>query len=294
MNIPPYRICLSGGGIKGFAHLGVLEALNERGMLKAVREYIGISAGTLLAFCMCIGCTLPELRRIVLQLDFGLVRDLDPETALNFPETFGIDTGANLTKFLLAVMKGKKLSPTCTFAELEAKRLGPSLRVFATNLNRCKAEEFSAAVSPGIEVCFGVQASMSIPVYFTPLQHPVSSHLYLDGGIMCSSPFLYLPEEEKQNTLNVIFGDAHKPREKIETLFEFLSQVYYSMDFEYSLQQTKGWEKQTISVPCHGINTTDFEAGPETKEEIMWSGYRAAQKFLRAPGPPPVRRFSTP
>jgi len=292
MNIPPYRICLSGGGIKGFAHIGVLEALNEQGQLKAVREYIGISAGALCAFCLCIGCSLPELRKIVLQLDFGLIRDLDPETAFNFPETFGIDTGANLAKLLSAILKGKKLSPSCTFAELEAKHLGPSLRVFATNINRCRAEEFSTGSSPNIEVRFAVQASMSIPVYFTPLRHPVSSHLYLDGGIMCSTPFIYLSEEEKKHSLSIIFGHMHKPREKIETLFEFLSQVYYSTDFEYSLERTRGWEKQTLCVPCEGIITTDFEIGIEAKEEIIRTGYRTAEKFLRAPAPPPVRRFS--
>jgi NTE family protein len=292
MNIPPYRIALSGGGIKGFAHVGVLECLEEHGMLRSVREYVGISAGALCAFCLSIGCSLPELRNVILLLDFGLIRDIDPETILNFSETFGIDTGANLTKLLTAILKGKKIPQTCTFAQLEAKRVGPSLRVFATNINRCRAEEFSARLTPDIEVRFAVQASMSIPVYFTPLRHPVSSQMYLDGGIMCSSPFQYLSEEEKSHTLSVVFGDSHKPRENIETLLEFLSQVYYSTDFDHSVHIKSGWPRQTIAVPCAGMNTTDFEANHEDKEKIMITGYKAAESFLRTPGRPPVRRFS--
>ena len=129
MFIPPYRITLSGGGLKGIAHVGALEVLQERGLLKALREYVGISAGALVAFSLCLGSTLSELRMIISLLDFGLIRDLDPETMLNFPETFGLDTGANLEKFLKTILRARRISPTITFAELESLRLGPSLSV---------------------------------------------------------------------------------------------------------------------------------------------------------------------
>jgi predicted acylesterase/phospholipase RssA len=187
-----------------------LEALEENGLLKAVHEYIGISAGALCALCLCIGCSLPELRKIILFLDFALIRDVDPETALNFTETFGIDTGANVKKLLSAILRGKKIDPHCTFGELESKKLGPSLRVIATNMNTCRPQEFSAKCSPGAELIFAVQASMSIPIYFTPVRDPESGHLFLDGGMMCSSPFKYLTDEEKRYTLSVVFGDDRR------------------------------------------------------------------------------------
>lgn len=292
MHIPPYRISLSGGGIKGFAHVGALECLANAGMLNSVREYIGISAGALCALCMCIGCSLPELRKIILLLDFSLIRDIDPEIVLNFTETYGIDSGVNVAKLLSAILKGKKISPECTFAELEAKHIAPSLRVFATNINTCKIQEFSAKTSPNIEVRFAVQASMSIPIYFTPLQHPDSGHLFLDGGIICSSPFRYLSHEEKRNTLSIAFGDTHKPTDKIETLFEFISQLYYSTDYEYSLDLKRKWPINTIIVPCGKVNTIDFEINHESKEKIMEAGRKATENFLSSRIKPPVRRFS--
>ena len=292
MIVPPYRISLSGGGIKGFAHVGVLEALQEHGVLKAVHEYIGISAGALCALCMCIGCTIPELLKITLLLDFGLIRDVDPETALNFMETFGIDSGANVKKLLSAILRGKKIEPECTFAELEAKHLGPSLRVYATNINTCRIQEFSAKASPDTEVRFAVQASMTIPVYFTPLRDTVNGHLFLDGGILCSSPFMHLSEEEKVHTLSIVFGDEHKPRETIENIYEFIAQLYYSTDYEHSIKLKLGWPNQTIIVPCAGITTIDFEANQAYKEKIVAAGREAALRFLSTPGKPPVRRFS--
>jgi len=292
MHVPPYRISLSGGGIKGFAHVGALEALSNAGHLRTVREYLGISAGALCALCMCIGCTIPELRKIILLLDFSLVRDVDPEMALNFTETFGIDTGANVKKLLSAILRGKKISPRCTFGELELKKVGPSLRIFATNINTCRPQEFSARASPATEIIFAVQASMSIPIYFAPMRHPESGHMFLDGGIMCSSPFKYLSDEERRHTLSIVFGDEHKPREKIESVYEFISQLYYSSDYEHSLNLKQSWPCNTIIVPCGGINTIDFEVSQETKEKIVMMGHAAALRFLSTPVKAPVRRNS--
>jgi NTE family protein len=292
MFVPPYRVSLSGGGIKGFAHIGVLEVLHEKGMLVAVREYIGISAGALCAMALSIGCSLSEIRRIICDLDFGQIRDLDPETMLNFPDTFGMDTGANLGKLIGAILKAKGLEPTITFQEMAASRLGPSLRVFATNMNRCMAQEFSATASPGVEVRFAVQASMSVPIYFTPLKDPVSGHLFLDGGILCPSPMQYLTYEEQCHTLAVSFSDVHKQSASIDSLGEFIYQLYYSLDYQPSVQLKARWPYNTIVVDCGNVNMVDFEAGSDAKIRIIETGRRAAEAFLKSPGYKPVRRFS--
>jgi NTE family protein len=292
MWVPPYRISLSGGGIKGFAHIGALEILESRGLLKSVKEYVGISAGALCSMALCIGCSLDELRRIVFELDFGKIRDLDPETALNFPDTFGMDTGANLGKLLSAILKAKGIDPAITFQGLSSARLGPALRVFATNMNRCVPEEFSVKTSPHTEVRFAVQASMTVPIYFTPLKEPISGHLFLDGGIMCPSPFNYLSYEERLHTLAISFSDSHKPTASINSLGEFIYQLYYSLDYLPSVELKSRWPRNTIVIDCGTVNMVDFEAGSNTKREIIEAGRRAAEVFLKSPGQRPVRRFS--
>jgi len=292
MFVPPYRISLSGGGIKGFAHIGALEVLQERGLLGAVKEYIGISAGALCAFCICIGCSFADIRKMIARLDFGSIRDVDPETIFNFPEGFGIDTGANLERLLTALLRGKGLAPNITFRELATKRLGPALRVFATNLNRCVAEEFSAKKSPDTEVRFAVQASMSVPIYFIPVRHAQTGHLFLDGGIMSPSPFAHLSYEERLHTLAISFGDTYKQKDSIDNLYEFIYQLYYSLDYDMSVRLKREWAENTIVVDCGRINMIDFEAGVEVKEVIMNAGRSAAMKFLKTPGQRPVRRFS--
>jgi len=293
MLIPPYRITLSGGGLKGVAHVGALEVLFERGLLNALKEYVGISAGALVAFCLSIGTSLSALRMIVSLLDFGLVRDLDPETMINFPETFGLDTGANLEKLLKTILKASKLPVGLTFQELAAAQKGPALRIITMNLNTCMPQEFSAACTPTAEVVMAVKASMSIPIYFSPVRDPATQHYLSDGGVYFASPFKFLSDEERRHTLSIAFDDKHKLAESISTLQGFLMQLYYSLDYHTAQELKAQWGANILYIDCGGVNLLQFEASQEDRIALMEAGRRSAEEFLRAPGPKPVRRFST-
>ena len=65
----PYRIYLSGGGICAMAHVGALLELSKRIPLKAIKEWMGVSAGSLMAMCLCIGYTLEDLVDFSLRFD---------------------------------------------------------------------------------------------------------------------------------------------------------------------------------------------------------------------------------
>jgi len=292
MIIPPYRISLSGGGIKGFAHVGALEVLAERGLLHAVKEYIGISAGALCALGLGIGCSLSELRMVISMLDWSLIRDIDPDTLFNFQETFGIDTGANLRRLLAAILNAKHLDPRLTFKQLHELKRGPTLRVIATNVNTCKAEEFSYKVTPNVEVLFAIQASMTVPIYFTPMKHAATGALYVDGGLGCPSPFKYLDEEEKGSTLSIVFvSNLKKDGGKI-SFQEYLQHIYYSTFRQEQASLSEKWRGSTIKIDCGKINAINFEADQAIRHSILQAGRRGAEDFLNAPVVKPVRRHS--
>ena len=293
MLIPPYRITLSGGGLKGIAHIGALEVLSERGLLKALREYVGISAGALVAFCLCLGTGLSELRMIISLLDFGLVRDLDPENILNFPETFGLDTGANLEKLVKAILRARRIDPDITFRQLADLHVGPNLRVIAMNLNTCYPQEFSVEKSPDMPVSLAVRASMSIPVYFTPVQEPSTGHYLSDGGIYFPSPFKFLTDEERKHTLSITFNHRHKPKKEIKSLQDYLYQVYNSLDYQTAVELDNNWESNILYINCGLIHIIQFELSQEDKIALMDSGRASAEEFLKGgPGRKPARRFS--
>jgi len=290
MFIPPLRIALSGGGMRGIAHIGALEVLEARGYLKAVKEYIGISAGAFCAFAVCIGCSLEELRKTIVLLNFGLIRSISPEDAFRFLDTFGFDNGENIDRLLTVMLRSKGLGPAATFGEL-AKRSGPALRIFATDLNTCLQKEFSARTTPGTEIKVALRASMCIPIYFTPVN--VDGHLMVDGGVITNFPFVILSDEERETTLGIAFNDAHKPKQTIEDLPSFMVQIYHSIDFYQFRNLDNIWSRNIVYLPCGDFSVINFEATAEEKEGLMALGRKGMEEFLeRGFGRRPPRRFS--
>jgi len=291
MFIPPLRISLSGGGMRGLAHIGALEVLHERGLLKTVKEYIGISAGSFCAFAVCIGCTLAELRTVSALLDFSLMQSITPETAFKFLDTFGFDSGENMEKLLTVLLRSKGLKPDLTFRELAATK-APQLRIFATDLNLCMPKEFSAALTPNVKIIQALRASMCIPIYFTPVIGP-EGHLFVDGGVISDMPFFLLPRGERETTLNIIFSSDHESCEKIGSFSEYLNQIYISIHRYHSAELERHWAQNTAILPCGEFSSTYFHATTEEKMALMDSGRRGMETFLAAAtGRPPPRRFS--
>jgi hypothetical protein len=57
------------------AHVGALIELSNHIPLKAVKEWMGVSAGSLMAMCLCIGFTLKELEDFCVRFDFTNIKE---------------------------------------------------------------------------------------------------------------------------------------------------------------------------------------------------------------------------
>ena len=300
MFIPPLRIALNGGGIRGIAHLGALDILEQKGHLSCVREYIGVSAGAFCAFCLCIGYTIDELKRLTVQMDLGLLRKLEPETIFELPEVFGLDSGENIMRLFTILLEKKGFSPNLTFEELaaaQAEKKTPGLRIFAMDLNTCSPYEYSATKTPTIEIRLAVRASVSLPIYFTPVTDPETGHTIIDSLFLSDAPFSFLTEEERPHTLNLAFHVGDSNVETIDTLFGFLGQLYHTVcKTPFTEECLKKWGHTIVNIPCKMISSMHFEATEEEKLELIRLGQEAMLRFLEGKKMPqrilPQRRFS--
>lgn len=277
MIIPPRRLVLSGGGMRAVAHLGALQVLEANNLLSQVQEYIGVSAGAFLSFCLCIGYSLKELQQIVLTFDFQLIRNITPESMVEFPMSFGVDTGEKLQKLLHSIMRIKGVSPQITFAELPKEK---SLRCFATDVYRCTLREFSREKTPGVAITTALLASMCLPAYFVPVEDPETGHLLVDGGVLHNYPMGFLSEEEIQQSLGITFTYEHTNVESIPDIGSFFYQIfacYYMPRSRYAQQKYK---ERTIFIPCGHVPAWDFEAAAEERKELFELGEKAAKEFL--------------
>jgi predicted acylesterase/phospholipase RssA len=112
----PTRIYLSGGGVCGVAHVGALMELSHDIPLTGVKEWMGVSAGALMAMCLTIGFTLDELYLFSTRFDFTNI--LQPDTPTGWLLHMGYDTGERLQRLVHACLHVKGLPSDITFQSL--------------------------------------------------------------------------------------------------------------------------------------------------------------------------------
>lgn len=154
-------IALSGGGARGFAHLGILKALEEKGIRPDVIS--GTSAGAIAGAFIAAGKSPDEALEIMKKYRFFDI------TTLRIPKSglFNLD--------------GLKSSINKEIYQKKIEDLPKPLFIAATNMLDGRVEYFSEGPLGKI-----VQASASIPILFSPVE--INGKLYADGGVLDNLP----------------------------------------------------------------------------------------------------------
>lgn len=278
MIIPPKRLIISGGGIRVIAHLGAIKELSERGYLKHIREYIGVSAGALLSTMFCLKYSIKQVEEICLGLDFSIIRSLEPESAFNILDTYGCDDGANLDKAIASIFRIRGYIPELTFGQASSLGL-PNLRMYATDLNTSKLIEYSSAKTPNTEIKFALRASMCIPVYFQPLIDPENGHLLVDGAVLCNYPIYELTDDEVEESLGFRFNSKIIKKNTFSDFMEFTNQLLVAYYVPQSALPIK-YKCRTITVPCGDYPSWNFEASIEDRKHLISIGKQAVNNFI--------------
>lgn len=286
----PHRIYLSGGGMCAIAHVGALMELSTRISLKAVKEWMGVSAGSLVAMCICIGFTLDELYQLCVEFDFTNIKEYD--SVPGWLIHFGIDTGERLHKLIEACLHVKGLSSDFTFNECYEK-FGKSLKVVATDLNDAKSITYCSKDTPNYKIANAVRASMSYPYYFQPLVCPESGHYLADGSIISNYPLFVLPKEDHSTTLSILIRISMKHHKNLmeadlEDLIMLPIQIILT---ERTNIEAKFYDSQCIQINLGNLNILEFSFDEDTKKVIVDKGKKAVIEYFKN-YPKPQRRYS--
>ena len=153
-------LALSGGGARGFAHLGMLKALDEAGIVPTM--ITGTSSGAIAGAFYSHGYTPDEIMGIVRQTSIKrLIR-------LAFKKSG-----------LLNIKSAESIYNRYLPDSFEKLRI--PLVVTAINLRKGQAVFFSRG-----NLVRAVMASSSVPVVFNPVE--IEGDYYVDGGIMNNLP----------------------------------------------------------------------------------------------------------
>lgn len=192
-------LTLSGGGARGIAHIGVLQALEMHGVNPDV--VLGTSAGAIVGVLYCAGYAPEEILEIA-QLS-NLNRMFRPSMSLQ-----GWSDQKHLRTQLEKYVSAERIED-----------LAKPFHVGVTNLNRGKHEIWSEG--PLYKL---VMASSAVPGVFQTVE--IEGDLYLDGGVMNNMP----AQPIRQDCDFLIGSNAvtkdEKSNKEISRIHSILSRVF--------------------------------------------------------------------
>ena len=222
---PRVGLVLSGGSAHGFAHVGVLEVLEE--LRVPVDVVTGTSMGSVVGGLYASGMSPAEMERIVLTTDWedllsdGPSRDRlsfrrKQDDALNY-----VDLEMGLTRKGIAFPSGLIAGQKLGFL-LKALTLGTVGIESFDDLPipfRCVATDIvtggKVVLSDG-SLAEAMRASMSIPGAFSPV--PRGAHLLVDGGLVENLP---VTEAEELGADVIVAVDVSSDKFDLEKLKSF-------------------------------------------------------------------------
>lgn len=160
-------MCLSGGGALGFAHVGVIQALEEHGI--TATQVSGTSMGAIIGAFYAAGLSPEQMLEIIREDKLYKV-----STLLTLHPTFwkrGVSDHTTLRRLI------RELIPHNSFEGLEKK-----LYICVSDMNRAEWR----IISTGGELDKWVAASASIPGVFEPML--IDGTVYMDGGVTNNMP----------------------------------------------------------------------------------------------------------
>jgi NTE family protein len=208
------NLVFKGGGVRGVAYLGALDALNEMGVLGQVERVAGTSAGAIAATLFSFRLPMAETKALFETLDITkvpqvTVKDLpngdrprdrllrlvhtpDLDCYNRFVSNFGWYSSQYFYEWLQGIIAQQCAgNGMATFAEFQQRGFR-DLYIVAANVSRQRPEYFSAENTPAVAVADAVRLSMSIPIFFEALQFDGQrlgqGDYYVDGGIYDNFP----------------------------------------------------------------------------------------------------------
>ena len=164
-------LVLGSGGARGLAHIGAIEAIEERGY--SIHSVSGCSMGSIIAGMYCAG-KLKEAKEWFMSIDRQRILQLTD---------FSI-TGNSLVKGSKVIKALQEIVPECRIESLPIP-----LTLVASDLLTTDEVVFRSG-----SLFDAIRASISIPLFFQPVQW--QGRLLVDGGILNPLPLKQIQRTE--------------------------------------------------------------------------------------------------
>lgn len=229
---PPLKIALvlGGGAARGFAHIGVIKALEAQGIAPDI--VVGTSAGSVVGALYASGMSGFELQNLALQMKENLLADW------TLPNR-GVLKGAALQDFINQNVKN-----------LPIQKLPKPLGVVATDLQSGERALFRYG-----NTGMAVRASSAVPGWFQPVE--IGGRDYVDGGLTSPVPAQSARTMGADFVIAVDISNVSR-RDKLTGTLDVLLQTFAIMGHAISGHELKDADV-VVRPKTAAVSSTDFE-----------------------------------
>lgn len=229
---PPLKIALAlgGGAARGFAHIGVIKALEAQGIVPDM--VVGTSAGSVVGALYASGMSGFDLQKVALQMEEEMVADW------TLPDR-GVLKGEALQDFINQKVKN-----------LPIQKMTKPLGVVATDLQSGDLVLFRRG-----NTGMAVRASSAVPGMFQPVE--ISGRDYVDGGLTSPVPARSARAMGADFVIAVDISNVER-RDRLTGSLDVLLQTFSIMGHAISEHELENADV-VIRPKTAGVSSTDFE-----------------------------------
>ena len=273
------NIVLSGGGVKGLIHIGVLQILEENNILKNLNKFCGSSIGSLLCLLLNLELNVRDIETLFLCVDSTKFIDFNPENIINLMDNLGCESSDSIENIIKIILEKKTNNPLITFKELY-ELTGKELTVVGTSIEEYKAYYFNWKNTPDVSVCEGIMISLCVPFIFEPRKY--NGKMFVDGGICSNFPIEYF-KDEIDKTIGILLINDYDNQEKIippTDIFSLSFHIFYCALTETDNMKYSIWNSNIIRI-CSTQPSFKFDIFNSKKIELIQLGRKSTVTFLQ-------------
>ena len=282
---PKVGLTLSGGGAKGLAHIGILEAIDSAGL--RIDYITGTSMGSVVGSLYAAGYSGKDIEKIVRELDWNVLFSGKPSMrTVNIDEKTEFDNYAlemplqkGKFKILTGIIEGQEI--WLKFQELflsiydikDFSQLGIPFRCIATDI----ATGQPVVLDRG-ELVTAIRASMAIPSVFTPIDYEDTK--LVDGGIVRNFPVTDVKDMGADYVIGVNLSQGLTPANKLTSVVDILYQIGFYKDAD-DFQHEKELCDLLIEPPLSDYTAASFGSAHAIIDIGKATGLKHYEEFKR-------------
>lgn len=287
-------IALSGGGVRGAVHLGVLKVLTKNGIYPDILS--GTSAGSIAGAVYAAGIDIDNFVENLKDIQAWKLLDPSftpayilmlifyywtnkPMVMWNFPD--GLFKGEKIERYLDEVLQKKKFDELyIPLSVVSADINTGETVVFCSKKNVPREKIPNTVFITDAKVSEAVRASISLPGIFLPKY--IKGHKLVDGGIKDNTPVDILYHQRTRKVLAVDLGIT-TGRARADSMLEILMASVDIMGDELSYYIKKNYPGYYLYPDLKGVGYRDFRRIPEFVkygEEVTYKALPEIKKFL--------------